>query len=350
MKVRAQSGHALVSVLIVLAALTPLGAFAVMQARLDALVQHHVGRAAAAFAAAESGLAHARAEMRLDPSFDRLAHGPDRQPDTSDDATFPYLGTAAVPIDPEYRYDLRVDQVSETRIDVISTATGREGSKHVLGLTVVRERALLPAALATAATQVTFDPGTGFRLNGSDQAGRDPALPGLGVAADDTAALLRATVATDAGLRIAGAGATPSIQAAPVVSIDEIAAKLTARRTLDVGPHLAAAIGSGVAVSGGSLDVDWSSGDGVLIVGGNLRVSGELVFSGLVIVLGDVLFESESIVRIEGGLLQGRGHRVLALLGQGAVNYDSAAIERIDAAFPGLLPHRSRVVGWRDLS
>jgi hypothetical protein len=79
-------------------------------------------------------------------------------------------------------------------------------------------------------------------------------------------------------------------------------------------------------------------------------VTGELVFSGIVIVLGDVFFESGSNVRIQGGLLQGCGNGVLALLGTGTIAYDSEAIERVDTAYPGLLPQRARIVGWRDPS
>src|SRR6185369_3091941 len=114
---RCDHGNALISVLIMLAALTPLGAFAVMHARLDMLVQHHIARAAAAFAVAESGLAHARAEIRLDPNFDRLRNGPDGQPDTSDDGEFPFRKTRALPVEAGYRYDLRVERLNPTMLD-----------------------------------------------------------------------------------------------------------------------------------------------------------------------------------------------------------------------------------------
>lgn len=343
-------GNALVSVLILIAALTPLGAFAVMHARLDVLVQHHVSRAAAAFAVAESGLEHARAELRLDPDFDRLCNGPDRQPGTSDDGEFPFLKARSLSIEPGYQYDLRVDRLSATRVDLISTATGPERSTHVLAFSVVRDRALLPGAITTSAARTTLDPGTEFRVTGSDRAGRDPALPGMAVADGSAAAMLRTEVAAEAAARIDGAGPAPSIAEAAVASIEDLAAGFAARRTVDLGSQLGGAIGSGVAVTTGSLDVDDTSGAGVLIVNGNLHVTGELTFSGLVVVLGDVLFDSTSVVRIHGGLLQGRGNGVLALLGAGTIAYDSGVIEQIDTDFPGLLPHRARIVGWCDRS
>jgi hypothetical protein len=74
---RCDHGNALISVLIMLAALTPLGAFAVMHARLDVLVQHHIARAAAAFAVANRGWRTRAPRFGLDPNFDRLRNGPE---------------------------------------------------------------------------------------------------------------------------------------------------------------------------------------------------------------------------------------------------------------------------------
>lgn len=346
-----RDGNALISVLVMLTALTPLGAFAVMQARLDVLVQHHVGRALSAFAVAEAGVEHVRAELRLDPDFDRLLNGPDGQPATSDDGEFPFRKTRALPVEPGYRYDIRIDRLSATMLDLISTATGPEQSTHVLALSVVRDSAVLPAAVTASAPRTVLDLGADFRVTGEDHAGRDAAQPGVAVSDGNTEAALRADMPTDAAQRITGAGRAPSIAAVAVLPIEDLAARFAAQRTRNVGPQLDDPIGSGIAVSIGSLDVNGTtSGDGVLVVDGNLRVSGELTFSGLVIVLGDVVFETNSVVGIQGGLLQGRGQGVLALLGAGAIEYDSQVIGKIDNDFPGLLPHRARIVAWQDRS
>lgn len=342
------SGHALVSVLLMLAALTPLGAFAALQARLDVLVQRHVYRAAAVFAAAESGLEHARSEVRLAPSFERLVYGPDGQPATGDDGEFPFLGVRALPVDPGFGYELRVTPMNATTVEVIVTAKGPEQSTYELSLTVVRDRARLPAAVATTASRPTLALSPDFRLVGNDQSGRDPTLAGLAVANGDLAAQMRAGIPTVSAGQIAGAGPEPSVIGAGTPAVEELATKLAEHRTYDLTPGTA--LGSGIGVSAGSLDIDDGAGDGVLIVGGNLHVAGALTFSGLVIVLGDVRFDTASIVRIEGGLLQGRGNGVLALLGAGSIAYDSDAIQRVDADHPGILGHRARVVGWRDRS
>jgi hypothetical protein len=68
------------------------------------------------------------------------------------------------------------------------------------------------------------------------------------------------------------------------------------------------------------------------------------------IVLGDVLFDTDSVVHLSGALLQGVGHGQLQCLGGGDINYDSRAIDAVEARFPGRLPRRAVVVGWRDLS
>jgi hypothetical protein len=48
--------------------------------------------------------------------------------------------------------------------------------------------------------------------------------------------------------------------------------------------------------------------------------------------------------------LQGRGNGILALLGTGAISYDSREIETIDNEYPGLLLHRASITGWCDRS
>lgn len=345
---RSSNGHALVSVLMMLAAVTPLGAFAAMQARLDVLVQHHIHRAAAVFTVAETGLEHARAEIGLDPSFERLVHGADGRPESADDGEFPFIGPRALPVEAGFDYRLRVAALSANTAEVIITASGPEQSMHELSLVIVRERARLAGAVTMTAERARLDLDPDFRLIGTDQSGRDPAIPALAALGDAITSELRSGVATASFGQFIGAGPAPSITAATTSPAEELASKLVAHRTHDVASG--AEITSGIGVSAGSLDIDTATGDGVLVVAGNLRVSGEFTFSGLVIVLGDVLFEATSVINITGGLVQGRGNGVLALLGSGRIAYDSEAINRIDAAHPGLLPHRARVAGWQDRS
>src|SRR5262249_14133135 len=108
-RLRTDDGYALLIVLLAMAALAPLGAFAGMQARVDALVQDATRRADEAFYVAEAGLAHAIADLEAAPRFERLRAGPDGRQGTADDDQFPFAAAppAFFPRQP-YRYDVRV--------------------------------------------------------------------------------------------------------------------------------------------------------------------------------------------------------------------------------------------------
>src|SRR5215470_474238 len=86
-----EDGLALVTVLLFIAFLTPLGAFALMQARLDLRVEDNARTALETFAVAEAGLDHALADLDLQPWFDRLLAGPDGIVGNADDKEFPYV-------------------------------------------------------------------------------------------------------------------------------------------------------------------------------------------------------------------------------------------------------------------
>ena len=50
---------------------------------------------------------------------------------------------------------------------------------------------------------------------------------------------------------------------------------------------------------------------------------------------------------IDGAVMVGRSGALLSLRGAGHIAYDALVIARIDTLFPGLLPRRARVTGWR---
>lgn len=220
---------------------------------------------------------------------------------------------------------------------------------HALALGVLRDRALLPAAVTTVADRPTLDLGREFRLVGNDRAGRDAAQPGL-VVDPNAITSLRATLPADAIPRVLGAGGAPSISSTTAPDVAQLAAEFGSRRTRTLDSSIDSSLGSGISVSDGSLDVVSASGEGVLVVNGNLRVTGTLTLTGLLIVTGDLVCETGSALRIQGGVLQGRGNGIVSLLGSGSIEYDSSAIDQLDRGFPGVLPHRARIVSWRDLS
>lgn len=117
------SGHALFALLLVVSVLTPLAAFAFLQAHLELETQRHNRTAAELFWAAESGIEQALADLELDPSFDRLTAGPDGLAGTADDGEFPfqYPPPAAFPHLSAW-YEVRVEDPGGGTVELVSTA------------------------------------------------------------------------------------------------------------------------------------------------------------------------------------------------------------------------------------
>jgi hypothetical protein len=342
---RGQAGYALLAVLIMMAALTPLAAFALMQARLDALVQDSTRRALEAFHIAESGLEHALADLAADPRFERLGLGPDGRPGTGDDADYPFK-QAPPPFFPRppYRYEVRVVANGADRADLVAFGYGAGTAVHALGATVVRDaRPYVAAALAATPRVVELALGRDFRVTG-DPAPSGPAA--LAVGDEDTAADLRARLGPDAGGRLIGGGGAPSIAAATLPDLAALLGSALGRADARlVGGQLQGALGHGLFVSPGSLRLADVSGDGVLVAGGALEIGGATTFSGLIIALGDIRIDASSTTTVAGAVMAGGA---LLLRGAGEIRYDRNVIERLGSEFGALLPHGIRVVGWRE--
>lgn len=342
---RHEAGYALLAVLITIAALTPLGAFAVMQARIDALVQEETRRAIEAFHVAESGLEHALADLAADPRFERLGSGPDGRPGTGDDAEYPFR-QAPPPYFPQapFRYQVHVTPVGADRADLIAWGFGSATSVHALGATAVRDpRPFVPAALASTATVVDLLLGREFRVVGDGAPG---GVAALAVPRDDTAAAVRAGLPPAAAAQLIGRGGTPSVAVAAVP--DLVALLDTASGRLDarvIGGALQGDLGHGLFVSPGTLRLTDVQGDGVLVVGGSLELGGASSFSGLVVALGDLRIDDAGQTTVSGAVLCGGA---LLLRGSGEVRFDRATVERVGNEFGGLLPHGVRIVGWRE--
>jgi hypothetical protein len=101
-----------------------------------------------------------------------------------------------------------------------------------------------------------------------------------------------------------------------------------------------------VFISPSSLRLVDVSGSGVIIANGALELGGASSFAGVIVALGDVRLDLDGSAAIDGAMLS--GGTALSLRGTGHVAYDSAVIAHIDSAFPGLLPRRARITGWRE--
>lgn len=337
--------------MIAAACLAPLAAFAAMQARLDAMVQHYTRAALETFVVAESGLEHALGDFAADPRFERLLVGPDRQAGTADDGEYPFRQAPPEFFPrPPFRYQVRVAALRPDVLAISARGTGPLNATRVVVATVQRTTApFVAGALALAARDVGFTLGSSFAVSGAAPGPDDPGLPALAVDGADAAAGLVARLPPDAAARLVGRGGSPSIAGTSLPDADTLAAAAAGRagaQRLNGEAH--GALGDGLFVSPTSLRLSDVSGSGVLVTLGGLDLSGTTSFSGLIIALGDVRADLDSSATIDGAVLVGATGSVVSLRGSGSITYDARTIARVDASLPGLLPRKALVTGWRE--
>jgi len=341
-RLRTDRGYALISVLLTTAVLLPLGAFAVMQARLDALVAQRTRLAATTLAVAESGLEHALADLSHDPRFDRLPAG--------DGGEFPFRDAPpeAFPA-PPFRYQVRVVAAGADGAEIVAHGRGPFGAVRAVAASVRRGSVPhLAGALVAEAPALALRLGDGWQVDGAAADTTHADVPAL--AARDAAGV-RAALPNTAAARLRGPGGAPSIggEVSPVVA----ALLAGARSRHDAVPLdgvAGGALGDGLFVAAGALRLRDARGGGILVVDGSLTLSGRVDFTGLIVASGDLRAEAGAGVAIDGGLLLGPGATLVDLAGSGALRYDARVLSRLAAAYPDLLPLPARVTGWRELA
>jgi hypothetical protein len=88
----------------------------------------------------------------------------------------------------------------------------------------------------------------------------------------------------------------------------------------------------------------------VLVVEGNLQLTGRFVFGGLILVAGDVRADSGTSLDIAGALLQTRAGHTLRLEGAGSITYDAMRLDDADSLSKNVLPRRAIIGAWREIS
>jgi hypothetical protein len=341
-----ETGYALAIMMIVLSGLSPLGMLAVMQARLDLLVEQQTRRALETFYTAEAGLEHALADLAEDPRFERLAANPNEgQSGAARGFPFRHSPPEYFPHAP-FRYEVIVEPRSTDRVDIVSHGFGPFRASRTVAASVARSALpALPGALYSAAPGVHVLLGDDLSLLGRRSVGREAGTPALAVADAETAA------AVSAGLeRRGGPGLDPpGVRVRDFPGLEAVTgAAGSSPNAQHLAGDLAGSLGTGVFLRRGALEVADATGSGLLVVDGPLRVRGHLQFSGLVVVLGDVRFDPQSGIAITGGLLQGPNAGLLHLLGRGTIRHDPEALATLESLAPGLLPRRARVTGWQE--
>jgi hypothetical protein len=346
---RTERGSALTAAMILSGALVPLAAYVLLRAELDVLVQEHTRRSLEAFFVAESGLAHALADLSWDPSFERLGAGPDGRPGTADDALYPFRDPPPpfFPAPPS-RYRVEVERVDGSTCDVVSYGIGIGLSSRVV-LTRVRgsPAPYVPAATFTAHPEVIEVSDSFVVQGGTSSLGAD--VPAVATEDDPDVNVILARLSAAARAHLIGPGGSPSVAKRGFRALGGITSAIARLAGATPLPEtVQGTLGFGVFSSAQSTDVGNSDGSGVLVVDGNLRVNGHFVFAGLVLVGGDVLAEPGSSLEISGALLQGRPGRALRLAGDGTIAYDAAALAAADTLSGHLLPRRALIGAWRE--
>ena len=90
-------------------------------------------------------------------------------------------------------------------------------------------------------------------------------------------------------------------------------------------------------------------GRGLLVVLGQLLVSGSLDFHGIVIVAGPLEVEAGGDLTVDGALWRVANHGALRLLGESRISYLQEAIDLVDQMIPEFLPRRILRINQREI-
>jgi len=331
----AQRGTALITALLTAALLMAIGVTAAEQARMSFLIVHRSRESVEALVAAETGLAVVLADVALEPRFDRF--------NVDAGAPFPFLRAQTIaPLPASFSVHHQIQPRSTDRVDVVVQARGRNRAGRTLAATIARgEDPYVPAALFTAGLAPSI---TGSDLvdisGGTTSANPIPAIGGRSKSdADAVHRDLTAAGASLVGVPLAAASAWTDL---PAVIERARAAAGVLPDAVD-GPQPA-----GVLSSDGAVEVGSASGSGLWLIDGDLTVRSQFSFEGLLLVLGDIVFDDSSDVRIFGALVQAPPGRLIQMRGDAVVSYRSAPLRELDAEHPEILGRRASVIGWRD--
>ena len=134
-----EAGYALLLTLMISALVLPLGAFALMQARIDLLTAQHGRRATELFYTAESGLEHALADLRLEPFFDRFEDDTEAEWAREENPSFPFLKPSANPLPSDsLQYEITVEFVDSEQVRIVSKASGRMQASQTVSSSIMR--------------------------------------------------------------------------------------------------------------------------------------------------------------------------------------------------------------------
>ena len=265
-----------------------------------------------------------------------------------------YLGNDTVDND----NDGLVDEADERAFEVVSNGTN--GRVHRRVSSILTENGLLPpfsAAILTLGLPTIKTSGSA-RISGLDTmiSGLPAPVPanvqGIATEPPNTGAQLKANYTGGGTSVVNGLTATPSIGAiAAPYNLPGLSAVVRNRAPNVLIP------GATVKDMGNALTNDWrltycpgdltvqgTRGAGVLLVTGNLKITGGWRFDGLIIVMGTLELAGGPIVN--GAIIQGKNGGSIKATGGAIVRYSAEALNKIKA----LIPPDYNVESWREIA
>lgn len=328
-KLRDQTGMALLSVVTILALLLPLVAHTVMQSHLDLLLARNFRDQTEASYIAEAGLDYALAHLDRLPSLPRLLAGPDTIRDSADDGEFP-LPLMPGALGDGRSFTVHVASTGADKAEIVSSGRGRHGAvKSVAALIEAGDTPFTPAALLIegAPRAIVLNP-VDLDIAGQDASGTEAAVASWTFSAATSDIDWRQVV----GQLAQSAGALHLAVDPPPTSFGT-----------PTSPQLS------VVDSDFNMEQS-SSGAGILVINGSLRITATLRFDGLLIVLGALETSLASELQITGAVWHLSDSHPTICNGRGFVRYSSAALALAEQVGDGLLPRALHARGRRDVS
>lgn len=250
------------------------------------------------------------------------------------------------------------DEADERAFEVISSGTNGRVHRRVSAILV--ENGLMPpfgAAILTLGLPTIRTSGSA-RISGLDTmiSGLPAPVPsnvqGIATEPPNTGAQLKANYVGGGSSVVNGLSPTPSIGAiAAPYNLPGLAAVVRNRATQVLTPgvtykNLGNALTNDWRLSycPGNLSIQGTTGAGILLVTGNLTITGGLRFDGLVIVMGTLTLSGGPV--INGAMIQGKNGGSIRATGGAIVRYSTEALNRIRA----LIPPDYVIETWREIA
>jgi len=355
---KSEKGLALVLVVMVSALLLPLLFSGVRSSGLNLQVASNLKVSDITLQVADMGIQHALAVI---PSGNNFTYS----------STTTVVNWTNHPTLTGYSYSVTaINTAGGAQAILTSTAQGPNSAQKVVKAYIARGNYGLGAVSLigslAADTETSFS-GTSFDINGTDQCGMAPAVPGIAVTDLALQTEITNNTTSDGGLAfnqmdlITGSGGSPSALVVPPTTptATQLANQFLALSPTELtGGNFTGNDSWGTAAIpritwiNGNADISGTiEGYGVLIVDGALSISGNFTFNGLVIARGDIQVLINGNAGINGSLMLGESITYdpqveLDVRGNAHVRFSSCNLNAANGWVT--LPKQARLIAWNE--